>query len=132
MRRPKGLPLRINGFTLIEVLVALAILTIALTGVYRLQSDTFRMSADARFYTLAPMLAQTKLSEIERQGVAKATDGSGDFGEQYPGYNWSVRLETIASDLMKDKQYHLTLIDLTIAYNEEKNYELRTYRFTSE
>jgi general secretion pathway protein I len=117
------------GFTLIEVLVALSIIAITLTAVYRLQSDTFRMSSDARFYTLAPMLAKSKLAEIEQQGFKNATDGSGDFGQEYPEYTWSVRMEDLRSDLIKSPKHHLTRIDLTIAQNEELTYELRTYRF---
>lgn len=118
-----------DGFTLIEVLVALAIVTIALTSVYRLQSQTFRMSADTRFYTLAPMLAQGKLAEIEQQGLKNAADGSGDFGSAYPGYAWTVHIEEVHSDLIKDDKHHLTRIDLTVTNKDEMNFELRTYRF---
>jgi general secretion pathway protein I len=118
-----------RGFTLIEVLVALSIVAIAMTSVYRLQGDTFRMSADARFYTLAPLLAKGKLSEIEIQSFKNAADGSGDFGQEYPGYGWSVRMEEVRSEILKDKQYHLTRIDLTITQDEKLSYALRTYRF---
>lgn len=109
--------------------MALSIVTIALTSVYRLQSHTFRMSADARFYTLAPMLARGKLAEIERQGLRNAADGSGDFGLDYPGYAWSVHFEEIRSDLIKDEKHHLTRIDLSVTKNDAMNFELRTYRF---
>ncbi|RJQ68476.1 MAG: prepilin-type N-terminal cleavage/methylation domain-containing protein [Desulfobacteraceae bacterium] len=121
-----------GGFSLIEVLVALSIVTIALTSVYRLQSDTFRMSADARFYTLAPLLAQSKLAEIERQGLKNAADGSGDFGADYPGYAWAVHMEDVRSDLLKDAKHNLTRIDLTVTQNEEMHFELRTYRFNAD
>jgi general secretion pathway protein I len=120
---------RAAGFTLIEVLVALAIITISLTSVYRLQSDTFRMSADARFYTLAPLLAESKLAEIERQGFKNSTDDSGDFGQDYQGYSWTVRIEEVRSDLIKEDKYKLSMVDVTITRNEELNYKLRTYRF---
>jgi len=119
----------VGGFTLIEVLVALAIITITLTSVFRLQSDTFRMSGDARFYTLAPLLAQGKLSEIEREGLKNAGDGSGDFGLAYPGYTWVVRIEDVRSDLIKNDKHKLSMVDLIIAKNEEMSYKLRTYRF---
>ncbi|MFZ1983684.1 MAG: prepilin-type N-terminal cleavage/methylation domain-containing protein [Desulfatitalea sp.] len=119
----------VHGFTLIEVLVALSIIVIAMTSVYRLQGDTFRMSADARFYTLAPLLAKGKLSEIESQELKNAADGSGDFGLAYPGYNWTVRMEDVHSEILKDKQHHLTRIDLTITQDEKLSYALRTYRF---
>jgi general secretion pathway protein I len=118
-----------RGFTLIEVLVAIAILTIALTSIYRLQSDTFRMSADARFYAMAPLLAQQQLSTLERQGLSNATDGSGDFGQEYPGYQWAVRIEDATADLIKNPQQHLIRIDVVVTGDAHMSYELRTYRF---
>ncbi len=117
------------GFTLIEVLVAISILVIAMTSVYRLQGDTFRMSGSARFYTLAPMLAKSKLSEMEIQGFKNAGDGAGDFGQAYPGFTWNVRMEEMQSELLKDRKYHLIKIDLTISQDEDLSYALRTYRF---
>ena len=118
-----------NGFTLIEVLVALAILTIALTGIYRLQSQTIMMSSKARFYSIAPLLAQAKLSEIERDSADNISDGTGDFGDQNPGYTWKLSTEPVATDLLENKSYQLLRIDLTIQLDEEETYELRTYRF---
>jgi len=127
--RPETAPRPDNGFTIIEVVVALAIITISLTSVYRMQSQTFKMSEDARFYTIAPMLAERKLAEIETQGIADATDGSGNFGEDYPGITWSLSLEDLQSELLKEQKYHLTRINVTIAQDETLTYELRTYRF---
>lgn len=124
-----------NGFTLIEVLVALVIITITMTSVYRLQSDTLRMSSSKRFYSLAPKLAKSKLAEIETQGLKNAMDGTGDFGQDYPGYAWTVRLEDVQSDLIGDlakksqQRYHLTRIDVTVSREEKETYALRTYRF---
>lgn len=122
-------PLKGRGFTLIEVLVALSILTVALTSIYRLQSDTLRMSADARFYTVAPMLAQQKMADIERQEFRYLSDGTGDFGQEHPGYGWSLRIEDTQSDLIKNPKHHLIRIDLVVHRDEEKRYALRTYRF---
>ncbi len=117
------------GFSLIEVLVALAILTIALTSVYRLQSLTYSMTAEARFHTIAPKLAQKRLAAIEREGLKNASDNSGDFGQAYPGYSWTVRMEEVPSDMITSDNQRLTRIDVTIEHNEERSYVLRTYRF---
>lgn len=110
-------------------MVALAILSIALTSIYRLYGQTMNMSARARFYNQAPLLAQAKLSEIERQGIKNAADGSGDFGETYPGYTWSASLEEVPSDLIKSNEYHLVRIDINIAMDSKDTFQLRTYRF---
>lgn len=118
-----------HGFTLLEVMVALAILSIALTSIYRLHGQTMDMSARARFYDQAPLLAQAKLSEIERQGIKNAADGSGDFSEAHPGYTWSVSVEEMPSDLMKADEYHLVRIDIRISSDSADDFQLRTYRF---
>jgi general secretion pathway protein I len=120
----------VRGFTLLEVMVALAILSIALTSVYRLHSQTLTMSARARFYSQAPLLAQQKLSEIERQGVKNSQGGSGDFGQAYPHYTWTVQIEEMQSEtLLKDRKYHLARIEVSVAQDEDETYHLRTYRF---
>jgi len=51
------------GFTLLEVMVALAVMSIVLVSVYRMHSQSLTMNTAARFYTLAPMLAQGKMAE---------------------------------------------------------------------
>ncbi len=117
------------GFTLIEVMVALAILSIALTGIFRLHSQTMMVSGTARFYSLAPTLAQAKLSEIERQAFNALSSATGEYGEAYPGYKWSIQIEEIPTALFTEKYYHLTQIDIDIAQDEKNQYRLRTYRF---
>lgn len=121
-----------GGFTLLEVLVALAILTVTLTGIYRLQSQTLMMSSKARFYSLAPMLAQSRLAEMQREGFDDVSAGSGDFGQDYPSYKYSVEIEALDSDLTKEGKYQLVRVDLTISNDDEESYELRTYRFFSQ
>lgn len=118
----------LRGFTLLEVMVALAVLAIALTSIYRLQGQTMMMSASARFYSLAPQLAQAKLSEVESREFKDIIGGSGDFGDEYPGYHWSVSVEDLPTDLITNKKYHWVGITLTVSQNEENSYQLHTYR----
>jgi general secretion pathway protein I len=125
-------PIGFKGFTILEVMVALAVLSIALTGIYRLHGQTMVMSGNARFYTLAPMLAQAKLSEIEHQDYSALATSSGEYGEEYPGYQWALQFEDVPTDLFTEKYYHLTRIDIDISQNEENHYNLRTYRFFAE
>ena len=122
----------VSGFTLLEVMVALAILSIALTSIYRLHGQTMDLSSRARFYSQAPLLAQGKLSEIEREGIAEARDDSGDFEEAYPDYTWSVDVEDVQSELLKGDNYHLIRLDITVSQGAEADYHLRTYRFYAE
>jgi general secretion pathway protein I len=127
-----GYPFDGCGFTLLEVMIAMAILAIALTGVYRLQNQTMVMSGKARFYSVAPLLAQAKLSETERTDLSDIGNNSGEFGTQYPGYSWSLDAAPVPLDLLENISYKMLRIDLTITLSDEASYVLRTYRFDKE
>jgi prepilin-type N-terminal cleavage/methylation domain-containing protein len=53
-----------KGFTLIENVISLAVLTITLLGVVQLMAIAVRQVALARFETMAAVIGQTKLEEL--------------------------------------------------------------------
>jgi general secretion pathway protein I len=128
---------RQGGFTLIEMMVAVSIIAIVLTAVYRLHSQTLMMTIGARFYTVAPLLAQNKLVDIELSSAKELTQGTGDFGKDFPAYTWEVAIDDTNSDQLKtgsDKLKgaveKLKRIDIKVLFNQgEMVYSLRTYRF---
>ena len=121
------------GFTLLEVLIAMAIMAIVLVGVYRMQSQTLTMTAASRFYTEAPLLAQDKLSQLEANPSDLITGDSGDFGELFPGYSWKVSTEAVSSEILGEAAADLKRIDLTVSLNgNEYEYSVRTYLFVEE
>jgi general secretion pathway protein I len=122
-----------SGFTLLEVMVALAVMSIVLVSVYRMHSQSLTMNTAARFYILAPLLAQNKLAELESLSSEGFSDNSGDFGEQYPGYSWRSSVADVSSEVLGEVANDLKRIDLTVSYNEDQfSYNLRTYRFQGE
>ena len=122
-----------TGFTLLEVLIAMAIMAIVLISVYRLHSQTLSMAAATRFYTQAPLLAQSKMAQLETISPNAATGDSGDFGEKYPGYGWSVLTEDVSFDALGDAAPDLKRMDLTVTLNEnDYAYTIRSYRMMSE
>ena len=123
----------VSGFTLLEVMIAMAIMAIVLVSVYRLQSQTLNMAAASRFYTQAPMLAQSRLSQLEANPSELIAGDSGDFGEQFPGYSWRVSTEEVSSEILGEIAGDLKRIDVTVALNEkEYEYSVRTYLFVRE
>ena len=122
-----------SGFTLLEVMVALAIMAIVLVSVYRMHSQTLAMNAAARFYTQAPLLAQSKLAELEANSATMFAGDSGDFGEDFPGYSWTVATEDVSSEALGEIGKDLKRIDVTVLFNtKEYVYNFRTYRFIRE
>lgn len=87
---------RAAGFTLIEVLVTMALMAAILPVAMRGISIAISAGSSARHRVEAATLGQAKLAEL----VSTATiefdtsqlGSSGDFGEAYPGYSWSSRV----------------------------------------
>jgi general secretion pathway protein I len=119
------------GFTLIEVSVAVLIMSIVLVSIYKMHSQSIAMNTEARFYTQAPMLAQGKLAELETSTEDEIAADSGDFGENFPGYTWSVAVDSVDIEALGEISEDLQRIDVTVSYNNgEFDYRFRTYRFT--
>ena len=122
-----------SGFTLLEVMVALAVMSIVLVSVYRMHSQSLTMNTAARFYTLAPMLAQGKMVELEVLSSSAFPENSGDFGEQFPGYSWKAAVADVSSEILGEMAEDLKQVDIRVSLNENQwVYSLRTYRFHRE
>jgi general secretion pathway protein I len=121
------------GFTLLEVMVAMAIMAIVLVSVNRMHSQTLTMNAAARFYTQAPMLAQSKLAQLVADSSGIIAGDSGDFGDKFPGYTWSIATDEVSSEALGEIAADLKRIDMTVSLNrDEYAYTVRTYRFMRE
>ena len=117
------------GFTLLEEMVALAVMSIVLVSVYRMHSQSLTMNMEARFNTLAPMLAQSKISELETTSENYISNDSGDFGENFPGFSWSVTVDDVDIEMLGETSEDFKKIEVTLSYNQnEFVYHLRTYR----
>ena len=119
------------GFTLLEVMVAMAVMAIVLVSVYRMHSQTLTMNTAARFYTQAPLLAQKKMAEVTTTSSGIFASDSGDFGENYPGYSWQVSTADVSSEVLGEVADDLKRIDVTVAYSQF-SFGLTTYRLQRE
>ena len=118
------------GFTLLEIMVSISIISIVLVAVYRMHIQTIAMNSSVKFYTTAPLLAHGKIAELEINPSDELTDDSGNFGEEFPGYRWNLSIDDIESKLLGTTSKVLKKIDVTISFNnDELTYNLRKYRF---
>jgi general secretion pathway protein I len=90
-----------GGFTLMEVMIAMAILAIVLVAVFQSQSQSLSMAGRSRFLTSASLLAQSRMAEVEMAGIENLTITSGDFGNEYPDYTWRIEIGDTPVDLLK-------------------------------
>ena len=102
------------GFTLLEVLVSLAIIATVLVSIMRLQSQTISMNETVRFYCLAPFLAQSKLAEVQMDPESFSGTDSGDFGSSFPEYDWQVRVEEKEFLLPEEDEAAFLLLDAQV------------------
>lgn len=75
-----------RGFTLMEVLIAMAILALALPILLGLRNWDLNLQSRAADITAATMLAQEKLIEAELSPVYPVGETTGDFRNPPPGY----------------------------------------------
>ncbi len=84
----------IQGFTLLEVMIAVALIAIGLVTLFGSQSRSLSRVSEAKFNNIAPILASTKLAEME-SGILSMADNQGDFGADYPDYTWHLEVEDV-------------------------------------
>ncbi|HLG22490.1 MAG TPA: prepilin-type N-terminal cleavage/methylation domain-containing protein [Candidatus Manganitrophaceae bacterium] len=75
-----------RGFTLIEIMVALAVLSIALVVLLGLRNRDLALAAYSRHLTEATLLARQKIGEISLAGFPDLGEREGDFADAAPGY----------------------------------------------
>jgi general secretion pathway protein I len=113
------------GFTLMEVMIAMVILAIALVTVFQSQSQSISMATRSRFLTVSSLLAQGKAAEIDAIDSKIITSGSGDFGDDFPDYAWSIDVKDTEFDSLK--KIDVVVINTKMAANN--SYQLVLYKY---
>ena len=130
LKTDKSLLLR-SGFSLLEILVAMSIIAIVFLSIFKMHKQTISMNQAAKFYTLAPLLAQNKIVELELRTAYENIYDSGVFGDNYPGYRYNISIDDADSEFSGYAAGDLKKIDITVFTDiEEFSYSLRTYKFT--
>mgnify|MGYP001053256221 CR=1 FL=1 len=119
-----------KGFTLLEVMIAVAILAASLTALLSAVNGGVIASGSSRDLTTAMFLAERKLSEIELGGYPPEGETEGDFGDEYPRFNYKLRVATpeVFSFLLVEGHK----VDLTIKWKQgkrEKEFTLTLFVF---
>ena len=107
------------GFTLLEVMVAVAILGIAMTTIHYGQAQALRAQGRTQNVTLATMKAMEKMDEVltvgrfELPAVGASEDGV--FDPPYDFLHWTLRVEenSVLPEMIKD-------IHLTVSWDTEQ------------
>lgn len=107
------------GFTLLEVMVALAIVSVALVSLLSLGNRTIATHARLQKLTRATLLAQQRMAVTEvdaRLGRLDQNRQAGIFAEPFSEYRW--RLEFAETPLPSVKT-----VTVTVTWGEEAKHE---------
>ncbi len=81
------------GFTLLEVMVAAAILVVCIVPLLGAIIQGLRAISDTRDIVIATQLARNRMTQIELEKFPdfEGVD-DGDFGDEYPGFSWRTEM----------------------------------------
>ena len=131
------LPPKLKGFTLLEVLIAMAIIGIVFVSVFRMHAGNIRLVQREKFDSIAPLLAAKQLALIETD-IMKYDNMSDEFDKEYKGYKWQCEISDMSlsdfddsdSVLDKDSMENFKKIILIISgFDEEYKYRIITWRY---
>ena len=125
-----------KGFTLLEIMVAIAIIAIAFISILKLHTSTVATDIASNFYAKAPLLARKIMAEWK---TGMVTEGSAsnlnDSFKEFPNFTFEIDHNAIASDLLDpdttdEKDSALVEITCTISYNNgEYHYTAKSLEF---
>ena len=108
----------------------MAILAIALTSLFGSQSASVALATETRFNIQAPLLARMQLATI--RSAAEVFDDSGDFGEDFPGFQWELTVEDAIfpeSEILLELDGKLQHLTLLVTWGEELfSYQMDSYQ----
>lgn len=124
-----------DGFTLLEVMIAVAVIAIAVVTLLGAQSQSVSLAGSARFDTMASLLAQWKTADLVLQEFEQLTDDAGNFGEDYPQFAWKLKVTELSESEtgLPGTDGLLKALDITVSSEEDGNaaFTLRTIVCTS-
>jgi general secretion pathway protein I len=109
-----------GGFTLLEIMIALAIVSIAMVALLSLANRSIGVHDRLQRITSSTLLAQQKMAETEvaaRNGVLESTESQGVFSGPYAEYRWQI---TYADTPLPSVQ----MVTVTVLWGDEERNEL--------
>lgn len=120
-----------RGFTLLEIMVSLTLISIVFVSLFKLQASTIHLAEYGKFQSTATLLARQAITIAERD-LEQGSNLTGDFGDAFPGYLWKAQISdylSFNSDIIPEKTAErLKRIDIEILYGDN-TFTATTWRY---
>lgn len=99
-----------QGFTLLETIIAMAILALALMAIFNINSVAVSTHAYTKRLTVATLLARSKMTDIEQELFDKGFNADddemdGDFSDEgWPSFHWRAKIVAPKTDGVPPEQ----------------------------
>lgn len=120
-----------RGFTLLEVMIALAILAVSLSAIVQINGTSIRAHDYAKRVTVATMLARSKMADLESQfneeGFTSQFDQKmeGDFSEEgWEDFRWEAEIIKPELDAATATTMVQQMVDQFMGQAEDKSGQL--------
>ena len=105
-----------RGFTLLEVIIAVAILGASLAILLGAVNKNLILASRSKNLSIASSLAQQKLGEIELDGYPEVGEEQGVF-EESPGFSWYL---TVLPYNIQQLGTEIRVVILTVTWDERQ------------
>ena len=120
-----------GGFTFLEIMIAIMIISIVFTAVFHLQARNISLADSMKFKSTAARLARSKLTQIIREAQIDS-DSQGAFETPFEAFSWACSMdgfEPSDPDLVSDKRAE-QLKNITISITQDLDtFTLSTWRY---
>lgn len=120
-----------RGFTLLEVLVSLVLMSIALVAIFELFSANSRGLSKSDDYSNAVIMAESRMREILADD--KLAEGAWEVATE-DGYRINAVISGAADDRTENLQVRLLQINLTVSWTKdsgERTFNLQTLKMVN-
>lgn len=110
-----------RGFTLLEVLVAISLLSISFLVVSQLFSGSLRLAGLNESYCEATALADQKMDEFLQTNEKPAEEGLADSGEYEDRFKWEVNVNPYEGLVLEEDQtfpFELFTVQVKVTWSE--------------
>jgi prepilin-type N-terminal cleavage/methylation domain-containing protein len=119
----------LGGFTFVELLATMMLISIVMPVVMQTIGLCTRLAGQSRRQVEAACLAKTKLTELTAAQDWENGGNRGDFGTDWPGYEWSMTVANWTEDVS------VRQIDLTVTWRSvgrQRKVTLSTLAYSQE